>query len=91
MNHYQVINNEYISSSRTIEMIRVCNENREAVLWLYNHDGLYFKLFYSIMNLCTYLFEGKATSFIEFEGKELLDRYLEKVEIATLIRNDGKG
>ncbi len=90
MNRIEAKQIEYLTPSRTIETLQIIDAESEIYLYLYNHDGLYFKLFKSIFELGKFLFENQQSFLKEFENEELLDGFLEKVDIANLIEKHGE-
>ncbi len=69
---------EYLRASRTIETIEVSLGRKSKIYFIYNHEGMHFRLFDSLISLIQF-FEASIESKISFDNEMELDAYLEKV------------
>ncbi len=73
-NDVNVISMEYLhSANRTLETISI---NKEKVLYVYNHQGQYYKIFDQKKELTNYLKALLYKMIKEFYNEEELDAYL---------------
>lgn len=77
MNTFEVINVDYLRSSRTIETILLENGTFGKVLYIYNYDGWHFRVFNTILDVMNF-FDDKFNPEIEFDDERELDNYLSK-------------
>jgi 3-phosphoglycerate kinase len=76
MNKIELQNTNYLHrSNRTIETLLI---NEQQTLFLYNHQGQYYKLFDQKEELEKYLNALPYQMVSEFYSEEALDFYLEK-------------
>jgi len=74
MNSIKVLNTSYLHySNRTIETLLI---NEQHTLFLYNHQGQYYKLFDQKKELKNYLNALPYRMVSEFYSEEELDNYL---------------
>ena len=78
MNTFQSINVEYLRSSRTIENILVSNKFINTIFYVYNHEGVSFRVFKNCLNLINF-FQDKNEEDYHFNTEEELDRFLSEV------------
>lgn len=72
---------EIIYASRTLETILLTNEDKkEKVVYLYNYDGLHFRIFANVFEVGNFL-SGKSYQILqEYSHERWVDRFLEKYE-----------
>ena len=76
MNKIEAISADYITSSRTIEVYQVSNENGDVcTFFLFNRDGISFRLFSSALEMVKF-FRDETHVSIHFEKEKRLDKYL---------------
>jgi hypothetical protein len=73
-NNIQVLNTHYLHfANRTIEILLI---NEQQTLYLYNHQGQYFKLFNQKEELKNYLNALPYRMLTEFYSEEAVDAFL---------------
>lgn len=82
MNNFETINTEYIRASRTIETVRVSNKNSSALYFIYNYEGVSFRVFKSHIEL-TKFFLNESENYVHFNKEYAVDDFLAKVKIAA--------
>lgn len=82
MNQIRVLDTHYLRPDRTINTILVTNpEGRNSVVYEYNREGIYFKLFLSFQALFAYFLEDDGESFDGgFYSEEEIDSHLRSLE-----------
>ena len=75
MNTFTTIETSYITPSRTIETIFLQNNSSTKVIYLYNYEGLHFRIFNTTIELVDF-FTNQIESSISFENEQALDQYL---------------
>lgn len=75
MNTFTTIETSYITPSRTIETILLQNTNSNRVIYLYNYEGLHFRIFNTTIELVDF-FTNQTEAGISFEDEQALDQYL---------------
>jgi len=80
MNSFFCIETDYISPSRTIETILVSNLHFKKLFFVYNFEGISFRVFHSVLNLINF-FEDDFESEICFEKEIDLDNYFAKIRL----------
>ena len=82
MNQIRVLDTHYLRPDWTINTILVTNpEGRNRVVYEYNREGIYFKLFLSFQALFAYFLEDDGESFDgEFYSEEEIDSHLRSLE-----------
>ena len=83
MNTFHAIDVSYIRPSRTIETILLKNATLEKMLYVYNFEGWYFRVFDSIGNLLGF-FDGKFEPQNSFECEEELNNYLGNIDLKMM-------
>lgn len=80
MNSFKTINVHYLRPDRTIETTLVCNGLLEKALWIYNDQGLFYRVFESISAMLNFFNSGpEAKTYFETELE--LDAYLEHLSL----------
>lgn len=80
MNNYQTIDVSYIRPSRTIETILLKHNAKERILYVYNFDGLHFRVFNNIRDIISF-FDDEFETKISFESDDELDIYLKNISL----------
>ena len=80
MNEIRAIETEYITPSRTIEIILVSKGMKQRLFYFYNYEGYHFRLFDSLLDLILF-FEDKESPYLEFDKEDDVDGYLERIEL----------
>jgi len=82
MNKYKTIATEYLRPSRTLETVLIQNKGLTEVFFVYNKDGVSFRLFKSHLELINF-FENKSESDFHFHTEVELDGFLAKVKLVS--------
>lgn len=82
MNNLNVIDTDYIRSSRTIETIIVSNDLVSKVLFVYNYEGYSFRVFDSHIKLINF-FINQNENFEHFENEDDLDFFLANINLTN--------
>jgi hypothetical protein len=80
MNDIETIKTFYIRNSRTLESTVVSSRNEKKLFFIYNYEGLHYRLFDSKIEVRKF-FNGENAMFLEFEDDETLDFYLLNCQI----------
>jgi hypothetical protein len=80
MNNFNAIHVEYIRANRTIETICVSNLKVKKTFYLYNFEGISFRLFDSLSTLI-HFFESGNQNYKQFNTEFQLDKYLAQVNL----------
>jgi hypothetical protein len=78
MNSYKAIDVYHMRPDRTIETIQVSDKKNEKVLYVYNYQGLFFRVFDDLLDLINFFrdaFEPK----VFFEDEHQLENYLKRL------------
>jgi len=78
MNTFTTVETSYITPSRTVETIFLQNNNSNRVIYLYNYEGLHFRIFNTTLELVDF-FTNQTEASISFENEQELDQYLATV------------
>lgn len=84
MNYIQLLDTAYLRPDRTVNTILVTNpEGRSMVIYEYNREGIYFKLFLSFQAFFAYFLEDDGESFDrEFYSEEEVDGHLRYLDFS---------
>jgi hypothetical protein len=80
MNSYKAIDVFYLRSDRTIETILVSNTKAERVLFVYNYQGWFFRVFDNLLDLMNF-FDDAFEPKIYFEDENKLGNYLSRLKL----------
>lgn len=83
MNKYTAINVSYLRPSRTIETILLENGSKKRVVYVYNYDGVSFRVFDFIVDILNF-FNNENDTEIIFDTDEELNSYLENLDLEKL-------
>jgi hypothetical protein len=83
MNTYTAIDVSYLSPSRTLETILLENINQKKVIYVYNYEGVHFRVFKSIADILMF-FKDKFEPEISFELEEELGIYLGNLNLESI-------
>lgn len=75
MNSLKLIDVVYIKQDKTIETILVSNSDKENIIFLYNYQGWFFRVFKSVLDLMLF-FDEQFESKVCFDNEIELDNYL---------------
>ena len=79
MNSYKAIDVFYLRSDRTIETILVSNHKAEKVLFVYNYQGWFFRVFDNLLDLMNF-FDDAFEPKIYFEDENKLGNYFKRLK-----------
>lgn len=79
MNSITLLDTDYLRPNRTIESILLSNKKCEKLVFVYNYEGVNFRLFLSVSQLIDF-FNGDGEPSFEFEKENKLDQALEKLK-----------
>ncbi len=80
MNSFSAIDVFHLRPDKTIETILVSNKKAEKVLFVYNYQGWFFRVFDNVLDLLNFFndaFEPKI--YFEYENK--LDNYFRRLKL----------
>lgn len=80
MNSFHTINIDYLKPSKTIETILVSNKKSEKVVFVYNYEGVSFRVFDNIFSIVQF-FNSNTESKHHFESENELDKFLSTIEL----------
>ena len=80
MNSYKAIDVFYLRSDRTIETILVSNTKAERVIFVYNYQGWFFRVFDNLLDLINF-FDDAFEPKIYFEDENKLGNYLSRLKL----------
>lgn len=76
MNKILPLSTEYITPSRSIEILKLTLQEESKIVYVYNFEGNHFRFFDSILSLIAF-FEDRTEPEISFSSEQELDRFLE--------------
>lgn len=80
MNDINILKTIEIRASRTLDMLSVSDKNKRKLLFLYNYEGIHYRLFDCKIEVRKF-FNCENATFLEFEDDEALDFYLLNCQI----------
>lgn len=83
MNKYTAIDVSYLRPSRTIETILLERGNNKRIVYVYNYDGVHFRVFNFIIDVLNF-FNNEIDTEISFETEEELGGYLANLDLETI-------
>ena len=78
MNKMLPISTEYLTPSRSIEVLTLINQKESKLIYIYNYEGTHFRFFESILSLIAFFEQGIEPESSFLSEKEL-DKFLEEV------------
>jgi hypothetical protein len=89
MNNIKAIQVEYLKPNRTIETILITDRDDEKLsklIYVYNYEGVHFKVFNEIMELTSFLNGNHNYELLaEYSTDRGLDNFLERFKLDTRI------
>jgi hypothetical protein len=82
MNEYKTIQTEYLRASRTIETVLVSNNHLRYLFFIYNYEGISFRVFKTHLDLINF-FLNKSESDYHFDTEDAVDDFLAEVKLAA--------
>jgi hypothetical protein len=83
MNTYTAIDVSYLKPSRTLETILLENGNEKKVIYVYNYDGVHFRVFNYIIDILLF-FDDEFEPEISFETEAELGVYLSNLNLESI-------
>ena len=83
MNSLTNLDMSYLRPSRTIETILLENGSYKQIVYVYNHDGIYYHVFEFVIDLISY-FNNEKESEVCFESESELDEYLFRLDLKSM-------
>lgn len=80
MNAITLVETYYLRSNRTIESILLKNRHDQKMVYVYNYEGVHFRLFLSLIQIIDFFNNGKEPEY-DFEKEHNLDKALIKLDI----------
>ncbi|SFC79266.1 hypothetical protein SAMN04489722_103445 [Algibacter lectus] len=82
MNKFEALHTEYLRPSRTIETVLVTNECLSEIFFIYNYEGISFRVFKSHLDLINF-FLNKSESSFHFNTEDELDIFLSEEKLVA--------
>ncbi|MEP3838315.1 MAG: hypothetical protein ABJM36_11735 [Algibacter sp.] len=82
MNTFEVIDIEYLKACRTIETILINNRDLAEVFFVFNYEGVSYRVFKSHLDLINF-FQNKSESKFCFDTENELDVFLAEVKLVA--------
>ena len=83
MNKYTAINVSYLRPSRTLETILLENKNGKRIVFVFNYDGVHFRIF-NFINEFLQFYNDEFEPEVSFETEEELNSYLANLNLETI-------
>lgn len=80
MNNINIFKTFEIRASRTLDVISISNSNKQKLLFLYNYEGIHYRLFDCKIEVRKF-FNCENATFLEFDDDIKLDSYLLNCQI----------
>lgn len=84
MNDVNTLKTIEIRTYRTLDVLDISYKNKRKLLFLYNYEGIHYRLFDCKVELRKF-FNRESAKFLEFEDDETLDNYLLNYKINSQI------
>ena len=83
MNTLQTLHTHYFRyANRSLETVKIVGEiGQEKTLWIYNFEGVHFRVFTSKIEAWDFLDNKAGDCLIDFESEEELDRFLVEIKV----------
>lgn len=88
MNKFTAIDVSYLRPSRLIETILLENNGKKRVVYIYNYDGVHFRVFNFIKDILKF-FDDEFEPKWNFDTEEELDSYLANVNLDSISNASG--
>lgn len=75
MNDINILKTIEIRASRTLDILSISLKNKQKLLFLYNYEGIHYRLFFCKTEVRKF-FKCENATFLEFEDDDTLDFYL---------------
>jgi len=85
MNKIIPVSTEYLSPSRTIEILNLVWFEASKQVYIFNYEGKHFRFFENLVDLI-HFFENGKEAIASFDSEEDLDDFLDKFPIGEVKR-----
>ena len=82
MNQFKTLHTEYLRASRSIETVLMTNGNLTEIFFIYNYEGISFRVFKSHLDLINF-FLNKSESNFHFNTEDELDIFLSEEKLVA--------
>jgi hypothetical protein len=83
MNKILPLSTEYITPSRSIEILTLINQKESKLIYIYNYEGTHFRFFESLLSLIAFFEQGIEPK-ISFLSEKELNKFLESYGLGEL-------
>ena len=83
MNKILPLSTEYLTPSRSIEILTLINQKESRLVYVYNFEGIHLRFFGSILSLIAFFEQGIEPD-ISFSSEQELDKFLERFGLGEL-------
>ena len=83
MNKILPISTEYLTPSRSIEVLTLINQKESKLVYIHNFEGSHFRFFDSILSLIAFFEQGIEPE-VSFSSEQELDKFLERFGLGEL-------
>ena len=83
MNKILLLVTEYLTASRSIEVLTLINQKESKLIYIYNYEGTHFRFFESILSLIAFFEQGIEPE-VSFLTEQELDNFLERFGLGEL-------
>lgn len=80
MNKIIPLSTEYLSPSRTIELINIVNSRSSRLVYVYNHEGTHFRFFDALISILQFFKSGREPEHT-FTSEVELDAFLRDFKV----------
>ena len=80
MNQLITITTEYLSTSRTLDILNLVRFEESKQMYVYNYEGMHFRVFENLVELIQFFELGKEPLY-SFDSEEDLDAFLEQLPL----------
>ncbi|WP_026968036.1 hypothetical protein [Algoriphagus terrigena] len=80
MNQIILLSTEYITPSRTIELINLVNSRSSRLVYVYNFEGIHLRFFDSLISILQFFESGNEPEY-SFTTEEDLDAFLKDFRV----------
>ena len=84
MSTIEIIDEAEIRNNRTLHVIQRSIGNKKFVFYLYNYEGVHFRIFDNLAELI-YFFNGNASFHVDFEDENEVYEYIGNIDLENCI------
>ena len=84
MNTIEIIDEAEIRNNRTLHVIQRSIGNKKIVFYLYNYEGVHFRIFDNLAEL-VYFFKGDTSFHVDFEDENEIYEYIGNIDLENYI------